>query len=297
MGTLSEKNFNSKKGGFKKICLIPIILAAVAIVSIFGANAVVLAISDEPFSDWDGIDVQALAASASDTVEVSQTDTQTEEVSDSDQELIYPEYPYFIEVDITNQVVTIYTTSSSGKYDKVVRYMLCSTAQDASKFPEGYWKLKSDRSTSSNIWRTMKSHGTALYAQYVTQITGDYLFHSVPCTAKSHDALDVSRYNKLGTADSGGCIRLTVENAKWINENCAAGTTVHMVAKEENTALTEALKNATPKADSSGWDPTDPDPDNPNYQSQYTEPDPEPEGYLVENFDDITYSAEIPYVS
>lgn len=276
-----------------------IIIAIIAITSI---SAVVMAVINNPFIKMGEIDMNNLCTVSKKTpAVVSDTslrpnDTQ-QQVSQSDSNLIYPEYPYFIEVDKTNQVITIYTTSSSGKYDKVVRYMLCSTAQNPNKFPEGYWKLKSDRSSSKNIWRTMLSHGKPLYAQYATQITGDFLFHSVPYTATKKGALDISRYKKLGVADSGGCIRLTVENAKWICENCKAGTTVHVVAKEKNPQLTEALKAQLPMPDSSGWDPTDPDPKNPNYHSQYTEPDPQPEGYVKANFDKITYSKEIPYVS
>lgn len=276
-----------------------IIIGIIAIASI---SVIAIALINNPFLKMGEIDMNNLCTvSPKKSFIVSDTslhpnDAQ-QQVSHSDSNLIYPEYPYFIEVDKTNQIITIYTTSSSGKYDKVVRYMLCSTAQNPTKFPEGYWKLKSDRSNSKRIWRTMLSHGKPLYAQYATQITGDFLFHSVPYTDTQKGALDIKRYKKLGIADSGGCIRLTVENAKWICENCKAGTTVHVVAKKKNPQLTEALKAQLPMPDSSGWDPTDPDPKNPNYHSQYTEPDPQPEGYVKANFDKITYSKEIPYVS
>ncbi len=276
-----------------------IIIGLIAVSSIV---AVALCLINNPFNKLGEIDMNNLfTVSKSTPIQVSDSDVQTpdaqQQVSQSDANLIYPEYPYFIEVDKTNQIITIYTTSSSGKYDKVVRYMLCSTAQDPNKFPEGYWKLKKDRSNSKRIWRTMISHGKPLYAQYATQITGDFLFHSIPYTSTKKNALDKKRYNKLGVADSGGCIRLTVENAKWICENCKPGTTVQIVAKKKNAQLTEALKAQLPPPTSSGWDPTDPDPKNPNYQSQYTEPDPQPEGYVKANFDKITYSKEIPYIS
>ncbi len=231
---------------------------------------------------------------------VSSTEPVESEPVVSEADLIYPTIPYYIEVDKTHQIVTVYTTSASGRYDKVVRQMLCSTAQDPNKFPDGYWKLKEDRCTAKNIWRKMKSHGKDLYAQYATQITGDFLFHSVPYTAKKKTSLDTKRYSKLGTADSGGCIRLTVENAKWICENCVAGTTVRLITKKEDPALRElanTLKTSLVKPDGTGWDPTDPDAKNPNYHPQFTEPDPQPEGYPEAHFDEIKYSREIPYVS
>lgn len=42
-------------------------------------------------------------------------------------------------------------------------------------------------------------------------------------------SLEYLEYNKLGTSASMGCVRLTVENAKWIYDNCPAGTTIRMV--------------------------------------------------------------------
>lgn len=262
-------------------------------------SAFVTAHFADPFDNGAGIDMDHLASYT-----VSKTNLMYDELpvsgSDSadvpsDGKLKYPEYPYFIEVDKTNQVITVFTTSSSGRYDKPVRVMLCSTAQNPKKFPAGYWKLKADRTTSRNVWRTMQSHGAPLYAQYATQITGHFLFHSVPYTDTKKDALDKNRFAKLGTPDSGGCIRLTVENAKWISENCKAGTTVHITENKKNVSLTNALKEQMPKPDASGWDPTDPDPKNPNYHPQYTEETPETEGYLVDNLGlkDIKYSAEI----
>ncbi len=273
------------------------IYAAIAgVIVLLVINALVTAHFSNPFETGRHIDMDNLARYT-----VSQTNIMYDEITPdgsaedsvssadlssgavSQDKLMYPDPPYFIEIDKTNQIVTVFTTSSSGKYDKPVRIMLCSTAQNPKKFPTGYWQLKADRTTSRNVWRKMQSHGTPLYAQYTTQITGHFLFHSVPYTDTKKDALDLKRFANLGTADSGGCVRLTVENAKWISENCKEGTWVHMTEKKKNPALTKALKDQIPKPDGSGWDPTDPDPNNPNYQPMYTEEMPEPEGYLVDN--------------
>ena len=253
-------------------------------------NAFITKYFTDPFNGGVEIDMNNLAKYTVSKTKLMYDDIPVESSADnettapSDGELKYPtDLPYFIEVDKTNQVVTVFTTSSTGKYDKPVRVMLCSTAQNPKKFPTGYWKLKKDRTTASNVWRTMQSHGAPLYAQYATQITGHFLFHSVPYSDTKKDALDQQRFAKLGTADSGGCIRLTVENAKWISENCKAGTWVHITENKKNPSLTQALKEQVPKPDASGWDPTDPDPKNPNYHPQYTDETPEPEGYLVDN--------------
>lgn len=275
--------------------------ALAGIIVLMIINAFIAKYFTNPFNSNARIDMDNLAKYTVSKTNLMYDDIPVESGSDaesaapSDGKLQYPDYPYFIEVDKTNQVVTVFTTSSSGKYDKPVRVMLCSTAQNPKKFPAGYWKLKEDRTNSKYVWRTMQSHGAPLYAQYATQITGHFLFHSVPYSDTKKDALDQKRFANLGTADSGGCIRLTVENAKWINENCKPGTTVHITENKKNPALTKALKEQVPKPDASGWDPTDPDPKNPNYHPQYTEETPETEGYLVDNrgLDKITYSKEI----
>ncbi len=275
--------------------------ALAGIILLLIINAFVTSYFSNPFGNGTQIDMNHLAKYTVSQTNLMYNDipvesgSDTEKAAPSDGKLKYPDFPYFIEVDKTNQVITVFTTSSSGKYDKPVRVMLCSTAQNPKKFPAGYWKLKADRTTSKNVWRTMMSHGAPLYAQYATQITGHFLFHSVPYSDTKKSALDQKRFAMLGTPDSGGCIRLTVENAKWISENCKAGTTVHITENKKNPSLTQALKEQVPKPDASGWDPTDPDPNNPNYHPQYTEETPETEGYLVDNrgLDKIKYSAEI----
>ena len=72
-------------------------------------------------------------------------------------------------------------------------------------------------------------------------------------------------YNKLGTSASMGCVRLTVENAKWIYDNCPAGTTVRMVKNNNPLPIQPEQTQKLDVNDTKlrGWDPTDPDPANP----------------------------------
>ncbi len=93
---------------------------------------------------------------------------------------------------------------------------------------------------------------------------GNILFHSVPYTQTSKDALAYEEYNKLGTSASMGCIRLSVEDAKWLYDYCAAGTLVTIYEDEDPGPLGKpeplAIDVDSPNR---GWDPTDPDPENP----------------------------------
>lgn len=104
-----------------------------------------------------------------------------------------------------------------------------------------------------------------MYGQYATQITGNILFHSVPYTEKYNNAsLEYWEYDKLGTSASLGCIRLTVKNAKWIYDNCAAGTKVYFY-KDSNPGPLGKPSERKISGDSevNSWDPTDPASDNP----------------------------------
>ena len=60
---------------------------------------------------------------------------------------------------------------------------------------------------------------------YWTQFYSDYLFHSVLYYANTRTILD----GRLNGHLSAGCIRLQIDNAKWIYDNIPSGTTVNIV--------------------------------------------------------------------
>ena len=51
---------------------------------------------------------------------------------------------------------------------------------------------------------------------------GDYLFHSLPFDESGENIVDYT----LGTPASHGCIRLAVEDAKWLYDNIDNGTKI-----------------------------------------------------------------------
>lgn len=55
---------------------------------------------------------------------------------------------------------------------------------------------------------------------------GIYLFHSIPMDREKNVITEEA--NKLGTPASHGCIRLELDNAKWIYENIPEGTPVNI---------------------------------------------------------------------
>lgn len=164
------------------------------------------------------------------------------------------DYPYLLAVNLTENIVTVYERDADGAYTVPTRAFVCSVGAAT---PEGTF-----RTTDRYTWRPLFGD---VWGQYATRITGHILFHSVPYTEQDKSTLEYDEYNRLGEEVSAGCVRLTVEDAKWIYDNCPAGTTVRMYRGEVEEPLTP---EEPAKIDSSdllrrGWDPTDPDPANP----------------------------------
>ena len=123
--------------------------------------------------------------------------------------------------------------------------------------------------TIQNKWR-WKSLFYNVYGQYATHIVGNILFHSVPYL-KMYDpaSLEYEEYDKLGTSASAGCIRLTVEDAKWIYDNCQLDTKVEFYQDENPGPFGKPmLQKISDNVDLRNWDPTDPDENNPWHKEQ-----------------------------
>lgn len=163
--------------------------------------------------------------------------------------------PYYIKINRKQNCITVYTLDASGEYTVPYRAMICSTGL-YNATPRGVFQL-------STKYRWRELYG-GVYGQYATRIHGGVLFHSVPYYRKSESSLCTDKYNKLGQQASMGCVRLTVEDAKWISENCPEGTTVEIYEDEEPGPLgkPEAQKIDADNPNR-GWDPTDPSEKNP----------------------------------
>jgi len=162
--------------------------------------------------------------------------------------------PYLIKVNRACNTVTIYEKDSSGNYTVPVKAMICSvgtgtrTVTGTFNTKQKYrWKL-----LNGNVW-----------GQYATRIVGGILFHSVYYYGNCDPStLATKEYNKLGTAASQGCIRLTVADAKWIYDNCPVGTQVVIYDDKKNPGpLGKPEPIILPL--NVKWDPTDPNDKNP----------------------------------
>lgn len=143
-----------------------------------------------------------------------------------------------IKVNKQASCVTVY------KGETPIRAMVCSAGEST---PEGTFYI-------DNKWDWLMLI-KAQYGRYCSQISGDYLFHSVPYNSMDIYDLDTEMYNQLGTLCSHGCVRLQVEDAKWIFDNCPSGTEV-TIYNDENPGPMGKPGFQQISADQT-WDPTD----------------------------------------
>lgn len=187
---------------------------------------------------------------------------------------------YKLEVNCTANVVNVYEQDENGEYTKCVKVMLCSIGSATPH--SGTYSLKKYGGAS---WRWRALFGN-VYGQYATQITGNILFHSVPYTKPNNSDLEYWEYDKLGTAASMGCVRLTVQNAKWIWDNCAAGTKVRFYDDSNPGPLGKpAEAKISWNEECRNWDPTDPDQNNPwkSYNNKQESNKPQESNQVPEN--------------
>lgn len=155
---------------------------------------------------------------------------------------VTPTGPWSIKVNQGTCVVTVY------RGDTPVKALICSVGKNGAT-PNGTFYLPGTK----HRWWTLFGN---VYGQYTTTITGNYLFHSVYYyTYGNNRTLSVTEYNKLGQPASAGCIRLTVAGAKYIYDNCPAGTKVTIF---RGTSANDPLGKPQAAKISNPWDPTDP---------------------------------------
>ncbi len=121
---------------------------------------------------------------------------------------------WLILVDTTNCKVGVFY-GSKGSWD-MRYYWSCSPGKSSTPTVKGEFTVKAKG----------KSFGTSSYTcWYYTQFYGNYLFHSVLYYPGS--MTDV-KDGRLGQNLSHGCVRMAIENAKWIYDNIPIGTKVYI---------------------------------------------------------------------
>ena len=165
------------------------------------------------------------------------------------EKLIGKRSSYRVMVNCKTNCITVYAKHGKNGYIIPVRAIICSTGV-------GNCTIKGTF-TIRRVGRWHELMG-GVWGQWVSQISGNYLFHSAWYYAPRHKSLCVSEFNKLGRQASHGCVRLTVGDAKWIWSHCA-GSKVKTYSAKWNGPL---KKPAKPKckvvSGDRGYDPSDP---------------------------------------
>ncbi|CCZ55973.1 putative uncharacterized protein [Clostridium sp. CAG:1219] len=168
---------------------------------------------------------------------------------------------FYIKVNNQTNTVTVYSKNQNGDYEPL-KAMVCSV---------GTYTPTSGKYTIGSRWEWLGLFGN-VFGHYVTQITGNILFHSVPYTAwGDNGTLEWWEYDKLGTKASMGCVRLQISDAKWIFENVDRGTVVEFYSDANPGPLGKPTSmKISQNEECRNYDPTDPSNNNPwkNYNDK-----------------------------
>lgn len=120
---------------------------------------------------------------------------------------------YYISVSLADQVVHVYLDGEE------IKAMICSAGTAEKPTPTGRFHIQN---RGEFFFSEKYQQGGKWWVSF--KDWGIYLFHSVP-TDKDGNILE-DEAAKLGQPASHGCIRLAVENARWIYDNIPEGAPV-----------------------------------------------------------------------
>ena len=128
--------------------------------------------------------------------------------------------PYLVKVSVDDQQVYVYALDDNDQYSILTRTMTCSTGLRDTPTPTGEFTYTGPGAR----WHYFKKW--KCWAQYAYYIDGDIMFHSVLYNSDDESTLVKSSVRNLGRRASHGCVRLSVEDARWLWNNCPGGTHV-----------------------------------------------------------------------
>lgn len=161
---------------------------------------------------------------------------------------------YLIKVNKKKNAVIIYQKNGDGSKE-AIKVMRCIVGSDA---PTGTFEIM-----ESYTWI---SADNVHWNKYSCRYSEQFWFQSADYFAPYNSYISVDSYNAIGSGDrekDSGCIKLTVADAKWIYDNCPSGTEVKIVKGKKSDELPLEFDEFTEIPSYAGWDPTDPDSDNP----------------------------------
>lgn len=180
----------------------------------------------------------------------------------------------YIELNREACTVTIYLyNEETGKYDIPVKSCAVSVGRDtyttagsgslntsSSYTPLGDYSICTNGTSVKYTLKPMyEPDGSTVYARWCTHIVGNVYFHAIAVGSDTHYGLSSYTYNKLGSAASAGCVRMTVADAKWIYDYAKTGTKVTIVKGDSSKPGPLGKPKAIRTTSSIYYDPTDPE--------------------------------------
>ena len=117
---------------------------------------------------------------------------------------------YLVMVDTTNNYLGVFT-GSYGNWS-LLKFWRCSTGASSTPTVLGQF----------TVGAKGYSFGSGYTCYYYTQFFGDYLIHSIKYYQNTFSVLD----GRLGMNISHGCVRLPLDEARWIYSTIPTGTKV-----------------------------------------------------------------------
>lgn len=258
MNNIKDFLFNNKNRLVMLAAIIVSIVVIFVLVAVFSERKN----TEKEASNTDALEITTLAEEETISLEDATVDQEIgkidEEISSGEVETAPDDkLPYLIKVNRAQNCITIYKKDKNGEYTVPYKAMVCSTGKNVGDTPLG------DFTTLRSYEWLLMVDGS--YGQFAYRFYGSILFHSVPYFSKDKSDLEYKQFNKLGEPASLGCVRVCVRDAIWLIENCPVGTEVIVyddetspgpLGKPEMIKIPEDSPNR-------GWDPTDPDPENP----------------------------------
>lgn len=147
--------------------------------------------------------------------------------------------PYYLYVEKGSFTLTIYEKDGNGEYTSV--YATYRIAHGGNKTPAGTYTLGGE--STRERWHDFPDGGTV---QYATKYEGRLYIHSPLYATADPMQMWPKYYNGekgIGLESTGGCLRMVTEAAKFIYENCPAGTTLEIVNGSPRGTTSEDIPN------------------------------------------------------
>lgn len=137
-------------------------------------------------------------------------------LDDTDQlaQSLYSDTRYAILVDTGRHVLSVYS-GYHGNWDRIGRWAVGDGYYTAT--PRGSFRIY------GKTLHFGEEHGYSCW--YTSMFYGSFYLHSVTCYPYTFTP---DSANQTGRAVSHGCVRMDINNAKWIYDNCPIGTRVYV---------------------------------------------------------------------